>query len=58
MMLSKDDTPWYDAPLPSRFHRCTVWSSGIAGGDLIGRCACGAVRIMGGWINKNERRKK
>lgn len=56
-MQNKDGVPWYKAPLPPRFHRCRVHSSGSPNGEFIGRCACGATYIAGGWINKNETRK-
>lgn len=52
---------WYDAPLPRRWHRCTVWSSGAIDGfgiNMVERCACGAICHRGDriWIERNSRR--
>jgi hypothetical protein len=55
----KDDIPWYEAPVPRRFHRCRAQTSAYEGlFTLIERCACGATRMNRRmWIGKNERRK-
>jgi hypothetical protein len=55
-ITNKDGMSWSDAPLPPWLHRCRIWSSGVDEFDFIGRCPCGAIYIMGGWINKNETR--
>jgi hypothetical protein len=52
--------PWFRAPIPRRWHRCTVWTSGRTGAFcLVERCACGAIRLDGedSWIQRNSRRK-
>jgi len=51
--------PWYNAPLPRRWHRCRRQTYGWIGMDYVERCACGAMRLSGrgGWMDKNERRK-
>jgi hypothetical protein len=49
----RNATWWHQAPLPRRLHRCTSWTSGRG----IERCACGAIRHMGGrWSYRNDRR--
>ena len=54
--------PWHDAPVPPRWHRCTVQTSGWVGlFDQVQRCACGSIRNPGisrRWMEKNSRRKK
>jgi hypothetical protein len=54
-----DGVPWYDAPVPPRFHRCKPQTRGWYKTSFIERCACGAIRSQGsyGWISKNERRR-
>jgi hypothetical protein len=52
-----DGIHWTDAPLPPRWHRCKPQTRGYATGEFVQRCACGAVWILGGWTNRNERRK-
>lgn len=58
-----DGIPWYDAPIPRRWHRCkpqsrTCFDAGWAGRDAIERCACGAIRYQRGvWIRRNDRRR-
>lgn len=55
----KDGVPWWEAPVPRRFHRCRVQTMGKLGSEWIYRCACGAVGgpKWPGWINRNARRK-
>lgn len=50
---------WYNAPLPRRWHRCYVVTSGrIFTGAFYERCACGAARRNGGpWMDRNSRRR-
>lgn len=47
----RDDTPWYMAPMPSRWHRCAPHTVAVVGygiyREVIERCACGAVRRYG-----------
>jgi hypothetical protein len=50
-----DGIPWYDAPIPRRWHRCKAQTRGWYKLDYVERCACGATYIMGGWVRKNER---
>lgn len=57
-MESLGGVNWADAPLPSRWHRCTAQTRGWIGLDYTERCACGASRHeRGPWIRKNETRK-
>jgi len=58
-ILHLDGVPWWEAPLPRRWHRCRVQTSGLLHpGELVERCACGAFRLNGRyWIDRNERRK-
>jgi hypothetical protein len=52
-----DGVPWYEAPLPRRFHRCRPQTSGRAGHfDFVDRCACGAIRWNARyWLERNSR---
>lgn len=49
----KDGIPWHEAPLPRRWHRCSVWSLNIFGA----RCACGACWFEAHWCDRNARRR-
>lgn len=52
--------PWYEAPLPRRWHRCWPWTQGkMRDGRVIQRCACGAIRQVPErhWAFKNDRRR-
>lgn len=54
----KNDLPWWQAPKPRRWHRCTPQTSGVASsGRFYERCACGAARIdgYGPWMEQNSR---
>jgi hypothetical protein len=52
-------TDWYHAPLPRRWHRCQVWTTGVVNGRRVDRCACGAIRTDGRhWDDRNSRRKE
>lgn len=54
----RDGIPWFNAPRPRRFHRCTPWTSGWAGFDRVDRCACGGIRRRGHWwFERNSRTK-
>lgn len=60
-LLNRDDTYWTEAPLPRRLHRCTPWTTGMVGGRVLDRCACGGMRILSissKWTERNSRRKK
>lgn len=51
-----DDVPWYDAPLPRRWHRCRVQTRAYIG-EVVDRCACGAIRWNGKrWHDRHLRR--
>jgi hypothetical protein len=54
---AEDGIHWFDAPLPRRWHKCKKQSVFTGKSEYVARCACGAVYIMGGWIEKNSRRK-
>lgn len=53
------DVPWWEAPIPRRWHFCRVQTWGMIGITIYGRCACGALRtgVAGYWTEKNSRRK-
>lgn len=47
----------YDHPIPWRWHRCKAVMLGRVNGDIIRRCACGAIQINStGWTDRNSRR--
>lgn len=51
---------WNEAPIPRRLHLCRVWSYGKnrATGEVVSRCACGAIsRQFGRWESRNSRRE-
>lgn len=53
-----DGIPWYEAPLPRRWHWCKAHTSGLVNDAVIDRCACGAIRMDGSlWMERNSRRK-
>ena len=53
-----DDVPWWDAPVPRRWHRCRVQTTGATERlVLVDRCACGAIRLDSHyWMNRNSRK--
>ncbi len=53
----KDGIEWYKAPIPPRFHRCRRQTWGWAGFNYIERCACGAIKFEGHWMERNSSRK-
>lgn len=55
-----DRVPWWEAPLPSRWHRCWPQTTGRDHGFGIERCPCGAARIEGfnQWLARNSRRRE
>jgi hypothetical protein len=61
-----DGVWWDEAPLPRRWHRCKVQTTGVTERlEVVQRCACGAVRIYrsgetdrGPWMERNSRRKR
>lgn len=54
-----DNVPWYDAPVPKRWHWCREQTLSIYDTNITFRCPCGAVRngVGGRWRGKNYRRK-
>jgi hypothetical protein len=62
LIRHRDDTPWWESPLPWRLHWCrpqTVAIDSLSDGTelLVERCPCGAARLdFGHWINRNETR--
>lgn len=54
-----DGVAWFDAPLPSRFHRCTPQTKGWTYWfTQTFRCACGAISFDGKhWSERNSRRR-
>ena len=61
-MTHPGGAPWWEAPVPFRFHRCTVqteaWVDYV---NLVERCACGAIRLdgkRGRWMQRNTRKRK
>lgn len=56
---SRDGVPYFQAPLPRRWHRCEPWTSMRLDTGLVERCACGAIRLDGdGWLERNIRRRE
>jgi hypothetical protein len=56
-IVHRDGIPWYQAPLPRRFHRCEAQTYGLRMGVL--RCACGGIAsTFGPWMEKNSRRRR
>jgi hypothetical protein len=54
----RGSVPWHDAPLPPRLHLCRTQTRGVYGYfNFLERCACGAIRMEGFWLEKNARRK-
>jgi len=54
----RDDVPWWEAPIPWRWHRCRKQTRGIVDGRTIYRCPCGAINVGGFWMEKNARRPR
>jgi hypothetical protein len=53
-----DGVDWLHAPLPRRWHRCRAWARGRFSGDMVYRCACGAISFdQRYWMERNSRRK-
>jgi hypothetical protein len=52
-----DGVSWFDAPVPSRWHRCTAQTKGFfRDSGVVHRCACGAIsRGDGYWMERNSR---
>lgn len=52
-----DGVEWWDAPVPRRRHRCRPQTRARVNGELIERCACGALAFDGDgfWIQRNSR---
>jgi len=60
-MEHRNGIAWWDAPVPPRFHRCSVQTEGWIGLSQVWRCACGSVRNPGisrRWLDRNSRRKE
>lgn len=58
-MRHLDRVPWWEAPIPRRFHLCRAWSTGYVHWlTSVDRCACGAISIGGHrWMDRNSRRR-
>lgn len=54
----RDGVPWHKAPIPRRWHRCWVQTSGYPNGNRVERCACGAIRgeRYRSWMERNSRK--
>lgn len=52
--------PWYEAPIPRRWHKCRPQTTGWVGYFTpVLRCACGAIKYdRDKWRNKNTRKKE
>jgi hypothetical protein len=47
---------WFHAPVPRRRHQCRAQTIGLFDGEVAQRCACGAIRGIGGmWFERNTR---
>lgn len=57
VMYHHNGTPWWKAKIPWRWHRCKSQTFGEVDGELVRRCACGAIWVMGIWSEKNSRKK-
>lgn len=56
-IVNRNNTWYFDAPLPRRWHRCSAWTVS----EDVSRCACGAVQMpsfQGDWIERNSRRRE
>jgi hypothetical protein len=53
-----DGIPWYEAPLPWRWHLCKAQTYGSTRIFFsVERCACGAIRLNKRyWVDKNSRK--
>jgi hypothetical protein len=56
----REGVPWHEAPVPSRWHRCTPQTRGLLAD--VERCACGAIRSRhglgsGSWGERNSRKR-
>lgn len=61
LLKHRNGVPWYDAPIPRKWHFCRAWSSGWVDLTQLERCACGAQRDVyqgrwSPWVWKNTRR--
>jgi len=53
------NVPWWNAPIPRRWHHCKAQSWSLLDSGFFERCACGAVRIDHRvWIDRNTRTKE
>jgi hypothetical protein len=50
--------PWWEAPIPRRWHRCKPQTKGWSG-RMVFRCACGASAVddTRHWFDRNQRRR-
>lgn len=57
-MTHRDDIPWWKAPKPRRWHRCSPQTTAFPDFRKVERCTCGAIRLdgIGPWIERNSRR--
>jgi hypothetical protein len=57
-----NDIPWYDAPIPRRWHKCKPQTWGWIEFTYVERCACGAINMPTiadphpYWLDRNSRR--
>lgn len=59
-IIDPGNPPWWRAPLPRRWHRCTAQTAAlVAGLGRVWRCPCGAMKVNSrGWTDKNSRRRR
>jgi hypothetical protein len=52
--------PWWEAPIPWRWHKCFPQTVGWLTDTYVERCACGAISghgARGYWMERNSRRR-
>lgn len=58
---NKGGVPWWEAPIPRRWHRCSAQSTlQLSDSSTVARCACGATSITFPgekpfWLDRNSR---
>lgn len=65
-LTHRDGLSWFAAPVPRRRHACTPQTRGffigMLDGEVVERCACGAIRAGGDiwpvWMERNSRRRE
>lgn len=56
----RDGIPWWEAPVPRRWHKCSAQTVGWLSCGYVERCACGAISGLGArgyWFDRNSRRR-